>query len=34
MQSGEPILQNIAQGGVLRVDPATVAKAEVKEEKK
>ena len=34
MQSGEPILQNIAQGGVLRVDPATVAKADVKEEKK
>jgi hypothetical protein len=38
MKSGEPILQSIAQGGVLRVDPATVAKAdvkpEVKEEKK
>lgn len=33
-QNGEPILQNIAQGGVLRVDPATVAKADVKEEKK
>jgi hypothetical protein len=31
MQSGEPILQNIAQGGTLRVDPATVAKADVKE---
>jgi hypothetical protein len=30
MQNGEPILQNIAQGGVLRVDPATVAKADVK----
>jgi hypothetical protein len=38
MKEGEPILQSIAPGGVLRVDPATVAKAdvkpEVKEEKK
>jgi hypothetical protein len=34
MQNGEPIVQNIARGGVLRVDPATVAKADVKEEKK
>jgi hypothetical protein len=34
MQNGEPIVQNIAQGGVLRVDPAAVAKADSKEEKK
>jgi hypothetical protein len=33
MQNGEPILQSIAQGGVLRVDPATVAKADVKDVK-
>lgn len=30
-QNGEPIVQNIAQGGVLRIDPATVAKADTKE---
>jgi len=34
MQNGEPILQNIAQGGTLRVDPATVAKVDVKAEAK
>ena len=33
-QNGEVILQNFAQGGNLRIDPASVAKAEVKEEKK
>ena len=30
MQNGEPIVQNIASGGVLRIDPATVAKADIK----
>jgi Bacterial pre-peptidase C-terminal domain len=33
-QNGETILQSFAQGGILRIDPASVAKAEVKEEKK
>ena len=33
-QAGEIILQSFAQGGILRIDPASVAKAEVKEEKK
>ncbi len=33
-QNGEAILQSFAQGGVLRIDPASVAKAELKEEKK
>jgi len=30
MQNGEPIVQNFAQGGILRIDPATVAKTEEK----
>ena len=34
MQNGEPIVQNIASGGVLRIDPATVAKADIKEDAK
>jgi len=33
-QNGDLILQSLAQGGILRIDPASVAKAEVKEEKK
>ncbi len=33
-QNGETILQTFAQGGILRIDPASVAKADVKEEKK
>ena len=34
IQNGEPILQSFAQGGILRIDAAAVAKADVKEEKK
>jgi hypothetical protein len=30
LQNGEPIVQNFAQGGILRIDPVTVAKAEEK----
>jgi len=33
-QNGDLILQSFAQGGILRIDAAAVAKAEVKEEKK
>ena len=30
MQNGEPIVQSFAQGGILRIDPITVAQAEEK----
>ena len=30
LQNGEPIVQNFAQGGILRIDPVPVAKAEEK----